>query len=135
MQICIKVIRNTTKIIANIERDGTNYFTLSAPNFLNDMMPWEAELRQTFHKIKIALSAFARQDANCLDPLFTSVRNTTKSFGLSGNLNFPKVLTLRLSFAPCAKNKGVITTNEDLHYNAIMLTVLGFLVAITNSYD
>ncbi|MFZ1791038.1 MAG: hypothetical protein WAT92_22125 [Saprospiraceae bacterium] len=128
----IKVIGNATKIKANIERVGTNYFTLGAPNLLNDMMRWKAEVRQTFLKNKIALSAFARQDANSLDPLLTSVRSTTQSFGLSGNFNFPKLPTLSLSFAPYAQNNEVIATNQDLNTNATMFNVnLGYPVTIT----
>lgn len=128
----IKVIGNATKIKANIERVGANYFSLGAPNLLNDMLRWKAEVSQTFLKNKISLSAFARQDANSLDPLLSSVRSTTKSYGLSGNINFPKLPTLSLSFAPYAQNNEVIATNQDLSTNATMLNVnLGYPLNIT----
>ncbi|MBK9687506.1 MAG: hypothetical protein IPO65_06970 [Saprospiraceae bacterium] len=128
----IRVIGNATKIKANIERVGPNYFSLGAPNLLNDMLRWKAEVRQTFLQNKITLSAFARQDANALDPLLTSVRSTTKSYGLSGNINIPKLPTLSLSFSPYAQNNEVIATNQDLNTNATMLNLnLGYAVNLS----
>ena len=128
----IKVIGNATKIKATIERVGANYFSLGAPNLLNDMLRWKAEVKQNLFKNKVSLSAFARQDANSLDPLLTSVRSTTKSYGLSGNINIPKLPTLSLSFAPYAQNNEVIATNQNLNTNATMFNInLGYPIIIT----
>lgn len=128
----LKVFGNATKIKASVERIGANYYSLGSPVLLNDMLRWKTELRQSFFKNKLSLSAFARQDANNLDPLLTSSATTTKSYGISGAANISRWPSLTFSFAPYSQNSEIVSTNEEFITDATMLNLgLGYPIQVS----
>lgn len=128
----MRVWGNATKVKAFVERIDANYYSLGSPSLINDMLRWKAEVSQGFLKNKIYISAYTRQDANSLDPLLTTSKSTTKSYGVSGTANFPKWPSITMSFAPYAQNNQIVATNQDLSTNATMINFnLGYPVSIT----
>ncbi|MCB0647480.1 MAG: hypothetical protein KDC49_12515 [Saprospiraceae bacterium] len=114
----VNLFNNKTKIKAFVERVGANYYSLGAPTLLNNLLRWKTELRQSFLKNKVSISAFARQDNNNLDPLLISSRNTTQSYGVSGMVSLPEWPSLSFSYAPYAQNAEMLATKEDFKTNA-----------------
>lgn len=131
----INLFQNSTKLKGSIERVGANYYSLGAPVLLNDVLRWKAEARQSFFKNKLQLIAFARKDANNLDPLLVTSSSVTKSFGFSGALNIPKFPSLTVSYAPYSQDNQIIATNENLSTDATMFNaLLGIPITIGNQF-
>lgn len=123
----MRVLGNATKVKAFVERIDANYYSLGSPTLINDMLRWKAEVRQGFLKNQIYISAYARQDANNLNPLLTSSQSTTKSYGLTGAVMIQKYPTLTFSYAPYAQNNDIIATEQNYATNATMTNVsLGY---------
>ena len=120
----MRLFGGDTKLKGSIERVGANYISLGAPALLNDLLRWRGEVRQNLLDNKISLSAFARQDANNLDPLLVSTESTTTSYGLSGSVRWPKLPSVTFSYAPYSQNNNIATTEESLETDATMMNVI-----------
>lgn len=128
------VFGNTTSLKTSIERIGSNYYSLGAPNLMNDLLRWKLEGRQSLFKNKLQLSAYAREDSNNLDPLLVTSNSTTRSFGISGSVNIPKLPFFNFSYAPYAQENRIVATEQDFSTNATMLSVnMGYSLSLLNN--
>ena len=119
----VKFFGNNTKVKASMERVGPNYYSLGSPTLLNDLLRWKAELRQSFFKHRLSVSAFARQDANNLNPLLTTNKTSLQSYGLSTMLHFPKFPSMMFSYAPYSQKSELINNNTTQESNADILNI------------
>jgi hypothetical protein len=128
------LFKGNTNVKASIEEVGPSYFTLGAPNLLNDIFRWKTEFRQSLFKNRFHVSAFARRDENNLDPLLTSSTSSTTSYGISGQLVLKSGLSLNGSYAPYAQNNSIAQSNDQLSSDATMLSLnLGIPVKLGNA--
>ena len=130
------LFNRNTKVRASIEEVGPNYFSLGAPNLINDIFRWKAEFRQSFLKNRVHLSAFARKDENNLDPLLTSSFTSTTSYGISGQIVLKNGTSVNGSYSPYAQDNNIGSTSEEFNSDATMLNIsLGIPMKLGDSFN
>lgn len=97
----------------NIERLNPNYFSLGAPTLLSNVMRWRVDLRKSLWSNKIQLGVNAARDNNSLNPLLSSINNTTEAFGGDVTLAFPNLPQIFASYAPFAQRSIINETGIE----------------------
>jgi len=128
----IRALGQDTDLKASIECVGPNYSSLGAPVLLNDLLRWKVDLRQSFLNGQLRLGAFARRDANSLDPLLSSVSSVTQSFGLNATLAMRHLPSITFYYTPYAQNNDVVSSNESFESDSrILNAVLNYPLRIS----
>ena len=97
----------------NIERLNPNYFSLGAPTLLSNVMRWRVDVRKSLWSNKIQLGVNAARDNNSLNPLLSSINNTTEAFGGDVTLAFPNLPQIFASYAPFAQRSLINETGVE----------------------
>jgi len=100
-------------VSGELERVNPEYFSLGAPTIISNVERWNLNLRKSFFNNRVQAGLIARRDNNSIDPFYSSIINTTESFGFDVNIAFPDYPQIFASYSPLAQRSEILKLSES----------------------